>query len=108
MKTKAKKQPTMEERVAKRRALEALPLTAEEKARWAPMLHTTWHAIGGDAEQAMQEAGQRLTKAVIVEFVCDANRVQEFAGMTDDEYEFLMAVFDRPTVKRWLYKELNY
>jgi hypothetical protein len=106
MKTKPKL--SWEQLAAKRRKLAEQPFTAEEKARWAPMLHATWQTIGGDAEHAMQEAGQRLTKAIIVEFVVDANRVQEFGGMTDDEYAFLCAVYDRPTVKRWLYKELNY
>lgn len=99
---------TLEARRARRAALEALPLTAEEKERWAPMLHATWQAIGYDVMQVMGETGQKLTKAVIAEFVCDANRVQQFGGMTDAEYDFLSAVYDRPAVKRWLYKELNY
>jgi hypothetical protein len=106
MKTIAQK--TWEQRVAKRKALAKLPLTDEEKARWEPMLHTTWHTIGGDVEQAMREQGARLTKAIIVESVCDANYVQMYGGMTDEEYEFLCNVYDRPTVKRWLYKVLNY
>jgi hypothetical protein len=102
------KKQTFEERIAHWRALTKLPLTAEEKARWEPMLHTTWQAIGGDAEQAMHDCGGRLTKAIIVEYVIDANRVQHFGGMTNEEYDYLCQIADKPAVKRWLYQVLNY
>lgn len=94
---------------ARGRAMSDLPLTNEEKARWAPMLHTTWEAIGADVEALYSEPGNgRLTKGGIVEMVCDANRIEMYGGMTHDEYEFLVAVYSRPATKRWLYKEMNY
>lgn len=100
------KMKTWEERKAHREALKKLPLTKEEKARWAPMLHETWNAIAYDAMEASQ--GMKLTKGLITEYVCDANRVQTFGGMTDEEYAFLCVVWSRPSGKRWLYSELNY
>lgn len=99
---------TPEERRVRYHALRELPLTPEEKAHWEPMLHATWQAIGPDAEQAMRDSKQKLTKGILVEFVVDANRVQEYGGMTDEEYEFLCIASSRPTVWRWLSKTLNY
>lgn len=92
---------------ARRAALKTQRITPEEKARWSRMLVGTWQAIAPDAMQACRESGQRLTKAVVVEYVCDANRVQMFGGMTDDEYEFLCIVWGRPSGKRWLYSVLG-
>ena len=39
---------TLEERIRHSRELALQPFTKEEKARWAPMFHQTWHAIGND------------------------------------------------------------
>jgi hypothetical protein len=98
---------TIEQWRSRRMLLEKQKFTPEEKARWADILHHTWHAIAGDVEQAMQEDGQRLTKGILVECVVDANRPMDY-GMTREEYDFLSVVYSRPSGKRWLYKELNY
>ena len=90
----------------KRKELEKLPLTPEEKARWADMMHQTWQAIGDDAETCME--GARLTKAVIVELVLDANRMMTFAGMTREEDAFLSAIYSRPAFQRWACSIMNY
>ncbi len=98
-----------EARMAKRQALTRMPLTAEEKARWEPMLHDTWQAIGNDIEQAFADGQSgKLTRAVIVEVVCDANYLEMYGNMTHDEYEFLGVVYRRPAVQKWLKTVLNY
>lgn len=80
--------------------------TPEEKTRWATMMHETWQAIAADAEESMM--GDRLTRSIIVEFVCDANRIQEFGGMTNEEYNFLGSIYHTPSFQRWARKEMNY
>lgn len=79
------------------RKLGALPLTPEEKTRWAPMLRQTWGVLEPDAGTL-----GRLTKANIVEITCDANRPQEYGGMTELEYAYLSAIYDKPAIQRWL------
>ena len=91
-------------RVAKRAALEKAPFTEEEKKRWAKMMHMTWHAIGSDCGQL----GCRITKSLIVELVCDANRIEEYGGMTRAEYDFLGVIYNQPRFQRWARKEMNY
>lgn len=88
----------------KRKQLEKLPLTPEEKARWAEMMHQTWCAIADDA--AALEG--RITKAIIVELVCDANHLMSFAGMTREEDQFLSVVYHRPAFQRWARSIMNY
>jgi hypothetical protein len=88
-------------RKTKRIQLEKMLLTHEEKARWGPMLHETWQAIAADME------GQRLTRAMLVETVCDANRPMMFGGMTQEEYDFLMVQYTRRAGKVWINKELG-
>lgn len=104
--------PTLEQDLKARRAryaaLQKLPLTEEEKSRWACMMHATWQAIGGDAEQAMMDCRQRLTRSIIVEYVCDANRMMMFGGMTREEDEFLGVCYSRPAFQRWARGVLNY
>jgi hypothetical protein len=102
MKTKM----TPEQRAAHYRALKAQLVTEEEKARWAPMMRNTWQAIGGDVEQSMES--HRLTKAIIVECVLDANRVQMYGGMTDEEYEFVCALYGNKKFDTWCKSVLNY
>ena len=97
-----------EERIRKARELAKQPLTQEEKTRWARMFHQTWHAIGNDIEHAAEEGHLKITKSLICETVCDANYVQMYGGMTDEEYEFVCNIYDRPVFKRWLMKEMNY
>lgn len=91
----------------KRNALDMEKFTPEEKARWAPMLVDTWQAIAPDALQACRDCGQRVTKSIVVEYVCDANRVQMFGGMTDEEYQFLCVVWNRPAGVKWLNEVLG-
>jgi hypothetical protein len=106
------KKPTMkktfEDRMRHMRELALQPLTKEEKERWASMFHQTWQAIGGDVEDAMRLQREKLTKAIICEVVCDCNYVQMYGHMTDEEYEFVCAIGDKPAFKRWLSKEMNY
>jgi hypothetical protein len=40
-------------------------------------MRSLWEYIGGDAEAACQEAGERLTNACAIEFVLDAGRLEE-------------------------------
>ena len=87
--------------------LSRMPFTAEEKERWARILHDTWHALSADAEQAMVDSGQRLTKTILVEIVCDANRPEQF-GMTQEEYRFMSAIYSQPRFQQWARRELNY
>jgi len=89
-------------RAAKREALSKLPLTAEEKTRWSAAMHRTWHAIAGD----LGDVG-RMSGKLIVELVCDANRVQEYGGMHDAEYAFLSAIYSTPRFQRWAVGELK-
>lgn len=103
-----KKNLTPEQRRDRILALAKLPLTIEEKNRWEPMLHDTWQAIGSDVEQAMKEDRQKLTRSIIVECVLDANRVQMYGDMTDEEYAFLCVCSHRSSVARWLRATLNY
>ena len=56
----------------------------------------------------MHEQREKLTKAIICEVVCDANYVQMYGHMTDEEYEFVCAVYERQAFKRWLRSEMNY
>ena len=99
---------TYEERLRHSRELATLPFTEEEKKRWSPMFHQTWQAIGGDVEQSFQEGRLKLTRAAIAEVVCDANYVQMYGGMTDEEYEFVCAIGDKPSFTKWIRKEMNY
>jgi hypothetical protein len=92
----------------KRAALEKLRLTPEEKARWLPMFHETWHAIADDIQQGLAEVRVKLTRPMIVECVCDADHVRLYGGMTEEEYTFMGVCYDRPSFQRWLRKELNY
>ena len=85
-----------------RRALERAPFTAEEQARWATMMVDTWHYIADDyCAAAEQEPRLRITPAVVVEAVCDANRLETMAGMTAEEGAFLSAIYHRRTFQRW-------
>ncbi len=43
--------------------------------RIRPAVTKTWYQIGSDVEMASQEAGERLTNAVALEMVCDADRI---------------------------------
>jgi hypothetical protein len=95
------------QRRAKRAALEKLKLTEEEKQRWARMMVETWQAIAPDALQACRDCGQRVTTGIVVEYVCDANRMAMFAGMWPEEEEFFSVVWSRPAGKRWIYSVLR-
>ena len=88
----------------KHKKLEKLPFTPEEKERWGQMMHQTWGAIAEDA--AALEG--HITKAIIVELVCDANRLMSFAGMTREEDQFLSVVYHRPAFQRWARSIMNY
>lgn len=90
--------------MSKRDELSKQILTPEEKERWAGMFHRTWSAIADDAAQIEG----RLTRSIIVELVCDANRVQHFAGMTDEEYEFLGAIYNTKRFQSWARGVCNY
>jgi hypothetical protein len=92
----------------KRAALKELPFTEEEKARWSEMMHETWSAIAGDYEEGCQTSGQKMTRSIIVEGVCDANRMMIYADMTKEEDAFLSVVYRRPSFQRWARKQLNY
>jgi len=83
-------------------------ITDEEKARWEPMLHATWHAIGNDVEVAFEGMRQKLTRAIIVETVLDCNYLETYGGMTREENSALGAMSHKPAVKRWLREVLNY
>lgn len=83
-----------------------LPFTAEEKARWAQMMHQTWSYIADDIETALE--GTKITKSLIVEVTCDANRLMSFGGMTREEDQFLSAIYNRPDFKRWASSTMNY
>jgi hypothetical protein len=75
-------------------------LTDEEKARMAPQLQRTWHAIGPDAN---------VTKVRdIIEITCDANRPEEFGGMSREDYTRLCHAYEHRDTKKWLRKVLNY
>src|SRR5678816_3412814 len=102
--TGGQREPEWRKHCAECAELATQKLTKEERDRWADMFHATWQAIGEDCSQLEG----RLTKSVIVELVCDANRVQMYGGMTDEEYDFLCTVYERPTFQRWARKELNY
>ena len=90
--------------MADRKALEKLPLTNEEKTRWAEMMHRTWQSIADDA--AAIEG--RITRSIIVELVCDADRLMKFGGMTKEENSFLSVVYHRPAFQKWARSIMNY
>jgi hypothetical protein len=102
---------TVKERKAyqeKREALKKLPFTPEEKIRWARMMHNTWQAIADDIEEGFRGIRQKLTRSIIVECVCDANRMMMYGDMTKEEDAFLSVVYHRPAFQRWARKEMNY
>lgn len=86
--------------------LEKLPFTPEEKAHWATMMHQTWSYIADDIESTLE--GTKITKSLIVEATCDANRLMTFGGMTREEDQFLSAVYHRPAFQRWARSIMNY
>ena len=99
----------LEEYQAKRKALEALSLTKEEKDRWSQMMHETWSAIAPDLNDPEMLPPRGYYKpSEIVEIVCDANRMMMFGGMTKEEDAFLSAVYFRPSFQSWARKEMNY
>jgi len=90
----------------KRKALEKLPLTIEEKQRWEGMMHQAWSYIADDIETALE--GAKITPSLIVELVCDANRLMAFGGMTLEEDTFLSVVYRRPAFQRWARSVMSY
>lgn len=75
-------------------------LTAEEKARWAPMLCATYEAIASDANcDGVDE---------IIDVTCDANRPEIYGEMTRAEYNELCRCYHDPDTQAWLKKVLNY
>ncbi len=88
----------------KRAMLEKMPFTAEEKSRWAEMMHRTWYTIAADA----CDGSFRLTRGIIVELVLDANRCEQYGGMTKEEAEFMSAIYHQPRFQRWARKQMNY
>jgi hypothetical protein len=81
-------------------------LTDEQKARFAPMLTATWQAIGPDCESTIEGWTDDVDE--IVEMVCDANRVQAYGGMSDEDYAALCAAYNDRDTRRWLRSVLNY
>lgn len=79
-------------------------LTAEEKARWAPMLRTVWDAIGYDCLQC--SGSDSMSRAEVVEMVCDADRPCFNSKMTKEEYRVLCDLYDTPAFKRWIAKDV--
>jgi hypothetical protein len=81
-------------------------LTDEEKQRFAPMLYDTWAAIAADAEAYSMES--KLTRRVIIEMTCDANRPEMFGGMSKDEYARFSECYGHRDTQKWLRQVLNF
>jgi hypothetical protein len=109
--TEKKPKPTVKKAAKKKRAygynnevrykllqLQKQLLTPEEKARWEPILRQTWSAIANDTEEAVIN---ELDGWDVIELTCDANHPMNY-GMTREEYEFLLVIYNRPAGKRWL------
>lgn len=75
-------------------------LTDEEKRRFAPMLQQTYCAIADDAG--------RLSRRAIVEVTCDANRPEQYGGMSREDYQILCDAYNHRDTQRWLRQTLNY
>ena len=81
-------------------------LTPEQKARFAPMLHATWQAIGPDASPALSRGRSR--QAELIEITCDANHPETYGGMSHTEYQELCSAYRHRDTQRWLREVLNY
>lgn len=97
----SEKQNDVTRRRARRAALEKLSLTDEEKTRWVQMMTQTWGQIASDAEEVLGGVRRSQRPALVVELVCNANRMMMFAGMTREEDEFLSTQYSRPSFQRW-------
>lgn len=82
-------------------------LTTEEQLRWSKAMVSTWHTIAPDVidgmrfEARMSGKCERLTPSMLVEMVCDANRLEQFGGLTAEEGKVLGAMYGRPSFQRW-------
>lgn len=79
-------------------------ITAEEKARWAPIIRRSWDYVAHDALESM---GGTCRRSHVVEFACDADRPRGFGGgdgetwMTVEEYRVLCSWYGTPSFKKW-------
>lgn len=58
------------------------------KDRFIRAMRDTWQAIASDAEELLPKRGKERTEC-IVELIIDANRVQMYGGLNDEEYKVL-------------------
>jgi len=81
-----------------------LPITEEEKERWAPILRRTWDYIAADAIAA---SGGKCSRGEVVEIVCDASRPMQDHGrngevMTKEEYRVFGQWYGSHSFKKWM------
>lgn len=67
-----------------------MPLTTQQQRLIIQLAHTTWQEVGPDLISSLQEVGQRVTKAVVYETLCDADRMEDRAD-SPEEKEALLA-----------------
>lgn len=82
-------------------------ITAEEKARWTPIIQRSWDYVAHDALESM---GGHCRRSDVVEFACDANRPMGFGAssyghetwMTKEEYAVLSDWYGSASFKKWM------
>lgn len=97
----AERQAAQRRWAKQRDALAREKFTNEEKARWAGIMHATWAGVADDVGYLMEQEGARLTAATVVEITLDARRCVTIGGMTEDEAEFLSAIYHQPRFQKW-------
>ena len=70
-------------------------LTTQQQHLVIQLAYTTWQEVGSDLMSAMEEAGERVTKAVIYETIGDADRMEDRAE-TAEEKAALQAFRHKP------------
>lgn len=81
--------------------------TVEEQRRWGDAMIATWHAIAADVddgfrlEARLSGKKQRLTPGLLVEIVCDANRLEKFGGLTREEGNVISALYFTRRFQQW-------
>lgn len=83
-----------------------MQLTQEQKAKFGPMLQYTWEAIASDAQGMIDGEGDR---AIQIAAAClDANLVQIYGEMNNEDYKILCAASREPDTIAWFKQILNY
>ena len=68
---------------------------------------TAWNAIAADVidgfqfEAKMDRKRKRITAPLLVEIVCDANRLETFGGLTVEEAAVVSAIYSQKKFQTW-------